>query len=950
MRTFQLHEVSPIALLTLTLSAITADVSMAQCPEPTKYCSTSPNSVGTGALMSWTGAPNLAGDEFHLVMTGAPANQFMVFYYGAAQVSLPFGNGLRCVGAGGVGAFRFPVQQIDSNGSVDMLVDYKQPPAGGNQEAPGAWQPGDTWYCQGWYRDPAAGGSGFNLSDGLGFQVCAGDTSLIFRESFDDATGTTFPLGWTTGANNPADSGNTAWELGSPTTVGPSAASSPANCIGTNINAEYGVNADIWVRTPPIDLTSSNQATLSFKEYKSIEDSGADLDFGSIRVLAALNLSELAVLEAEVEGATTEWESYGIELPAVAFTEPILIEFRLRTDATDQLGITNSGFELPVLSDGAWNTTAGPGWNVLNNSGGIWNPDSGSGFPGGNVPEGQNIGWAGGASGAGSDGGLSQVLQGAVLEANNQYVLSAQVGNPFFNPDNAGDPFRIELLAGGTLLKVLSGTSPTSGLWEAHSMTYNSGPNPAQLGQALEIRLIGDATDEVDFDQVSITGISSGGVAYAGWYIDDIEIREHPEGSWEVLPNSPLAPYYHHDDLVFIDESTGWLCNISGEIWKTTDGGENWTLVLNQPGASFRTLTFADKMNGWVGNLGIGGWSGTVTDPNVLYETTDGGITWSPVTNISGPIPDGICGLQWVEPNTIHGAGRYAGGAYFISSTDGGASWISQDLNAPYDGFVDVLFFTPDEGYITAHEGTAGLVDAAQLLYTTDGGASWTTVMSNDGYHYWKIGFASDTFGYGVCAYGPDGDKWIQTYDGGQTWTDQHFAPNFEANGIGFLNEQVGFIGGAEVDTYQTFNGGISWTSIEIDPIYDDRINKFLKVSDTVIYGVGMRIYKYEIGGQLGAAPSTTGLIPPGFDNSLCSLTTHPSGEDVTISYTVPKDDHVQLTIYEWGGIIYDRPVEKLQKAGTYTLSFTPEDDDPTLFVSIVTGLYRQTAQLTDRR
>ncbi len=70
----------------------------------------------------------------------------------------------------------------------------------------------------------------------------------------------------------------------------------------------------------------------------------------------------------------------------------------------------------------------------------------------------------------------------------------------------------------------------------------------------------------------------------------------------------------------------------------------------------------------------------------------------------------------------------------------------------------------------------------------------------------------------------------------------------------------------------------------------------------------------------------------------------------MTISYTVPKDDHVQITIYEWGGLIYDRPVEKRQKAGTYTIEFTPSDDTPVLFVSIVTGLYRQTAQLIDQQ
>ena len=937
-----------VSLTALALTALAAGSSFAQCPDPIEYCSTSPNSVGTGALISWSGTPSAETDDFHLRMTGAPSNQFMVFYYGASQISLPFGNGLRCVGAGGVGTFRFPVQQIDSIGAVTMQVDFSQPPASGGPQGAGAWTAGDTWNCQGWYRDPAGGGSNFNLSNALQIQVCAGDVSLLFSESFDDGPG--LPAGWTSGANTPPDTGSTSWEVGAPTSVGPSAAFSPANCAGTNIDSAYGPDSDIWLRTSVIDLSGITEATLSFKEFKDIEANGTDQDYGSIRVLSAQDLSVLAVLEAQVESsAATNWSNYAVSLPAAAYTEPIVIEFRLQTDATDQAGVENGGFEIPALSNGSWNSTAGPGWSVIGSSGGFWNPDSGSGFPGGAAPEGQNIGWTGGASGSSGGGGLSQVLQGSALEANTQYVVSAQVGNPFFNQGSAGDPFQMELLAGGVLLKSFIGTSPVEGQWQAESLSYNSGSAPAQLGQTLEIRLLANGADEVDFDQVSISGLS-GGAGYAGWYIDDVEVRKHPEGQWEILPNSPLAPYYHHDDMYFVDEDTGWICNISGEIWKTTDGGDNWTRVLHQPATSFRTIVFADHQRGWVANLGLGGWSGTVTDPNILYETTDGGLTWNVVTNITGPMPDGICGLEWIEPDTIYGAGRYAGGAYFISSTDAGASWTSTDLNIPYDAFVDTHFFDADEGYITSHVSSPGGVGAAQLLHTTDGGASWTTVISNDAYHYWKIGFASDTFGYGVAAYGPDGNKWIQTYDGGATWTDQVFAQNFEANGIGFLNEQVGFIGGNEPNTYQTFDGGANWTSTQIDPLYGDRCNKFLKVSDTVIYGIGMRIYKFSIGGQLNSQ-SGSGTIPSGFDNSLCEITTHPSGDSVSVTYKVPEDDNVQITIYQWGGLILDRPVDEEQAAGTYTIEFTPSADQPKeLYASIVTGFYRQTARFENHR
>ncbi len=162
------------ALPTCALLAFTASTAFAQtCTDPIPYCTSSVNSTGSGAAISWTGTASPVHDNFYLVTTGGPANQPLLYYYGAAQIATPFGNGVRCVGAGGLGTFRFQVTALDGSGAASQKVDFSQAPAGGG--GLGSWSPGDTWYCQGWYRDPADGGAGFNLTDGLEVNVCAGD-------------------------------------------------------------------------------------------------------------------------------------------------------------------------------------------------------------------------------------------------------------------------------------------------------------------------------------------------------------------------------------------------------------------------------------------------------------------------------------------------------------------------------------------------------------------------------------------------------------------------------------------------------------------------------------------------------------------------------------------------------------------------------------------------------
>lgn len=127
------------------------------------YCMTSPNSVGPGALISWTGTTSIFDNVFVVTASGLPPNEFALFFYGPEQFRLPYGNGFLCVAPGALGLFRLnPPTTASGAGFVSRSVDFGNPP-----ETGGTVVSGSTWNFQNWYRDPAAGGAFVNFSDAL---------------------------------------------------------------------------------------------------------------------------------------------------------------------------------------------------------------------------------------------------------------------------------------------------------------------------------------------------------------------------------------------------------------------------------------------------------------------------------------------------------------------------------------------------------------------------------------------------------------------------------------------------------------------------------------------------------------------------------------------------------------------------------------------------------------
>jgi hypothetical protein len=122
----------------------------------TPFCVAAKNSTGEAARLSASGSTTPSVGV--LTLTAAPVPQQKVglaIMSPTTKAPTPFGQGYLCLSAPIV---RYPATTTAS-GSLVTTLDWTGPS--------GLIQQGQSWAFQAWFRDPAGGGAGFNLSEGL---------------------------------------------------------------------------------------------------------------------------------------------------------------------------------------------------------------------------------------------------------------------------------------------------------------------------------------------------------------------------------------------------------------------------------------------------------------------------------------------------------------------------------------------------------------------------------------------------------------------------------------------------------------------------------------------------------------------------------------------------------------------------------------------------------------
>src|SRR5690606_32991247 len=192
-------------------------------------------------------------------------------------------------------------------------------------------------------------------------------------------------------------------------------------------------------------------------------------------------------------------------------------------------------------------------------------------------------------------------------------------------------------------------------------------------------------------------------------------------------------------DITFTDSLTGYIATTrlsstdTSLILKTTNGGDNWTIIHSDSGYIYKRIKFINQNTGFV--------SGTH-----LAKTTNGGGNWFNLSSFL--FMEDIYVLNedtmwYVDPNGL------VGGVFL--TTNGGLNW-TQQLNLGSLNLTHVYFYNKDTGFV-----------ASTVLYkTTNSGLNWVQISGGTGFG--EMYFMNSTTGW-KC-YGP-----IQkTTDGGLNW------------------------------------------------------------------------------------------------------------------------------------------------------------------------------------
>lgn len=187
--------------------------------------------------------------------------------------------------------------------------------------------------------------------------------------------------------------------------------------------------------------------------------------------------------------------------------------------------------------------------------------------------------------------------------------------------------------------------------------------------------------------------------------------------------------------IFFHDSLEGWAGGEFGALLRTTDGGLTWSAPSIQN--TIWTTYPVKRISFWSRDYGyaVGGYPESA---GVIWRTSDGGQNWT-VTGLG----DALRGIHYVDSsNVVFAGGGFDDGACVTRTTSGGASWSFS--------YVGPFGFGTSMAPRTASEWWVPLGFAGTSMATFDGGATWAGFTNPGTVPSYGVAFAGPWHGYMV--------------------------------------------------------------------------------------------------------------------------------------------------------------------------------------------------------
>ncbi len=295
------------------------------------------------------------------------------------------------------------------------------------------------------------------------------------------------------------------------------------------------------------------------------------------------------------------------------------------------------------------------------------------------------------------------------------------------------------------------------------------------------------------------------------------------DDTWRQLGEFSADPV---TDLTFVTNVDGW--SVGKEVlWGSGDAGRTWT-PQHKADATMNAISAADVDHVWaVGN------DGTIIHSEEGGRPTSGGgrreSTW---LDQSSGVTLHLTDVVVSDTENVWAVGN---GGTIIATSDGGATWHSQSSGTSED-LHSVAFADVNNGLAAGANGV--------ILRTSDGGETWSAVGSGTSERLRSVAFA----GTKAIAVG-DGGTVTRSEDAGISWRMQEVSYVLDGDapgepvelretlrGVGFIDEQRGFVYGNNGLILETPDGGESWERVSLIDSDDEPIpSKDLLAAWTVI-------------------------------------------------------------------------------------------------------------------